>query len=382
MGIYKRLGAMKVKVSKTKISYVGRCYDFLVYVVKKFVKRLGFYTSRDFSSFSTKVITFFALAFLQGFPQESNSIENQEFEKLKYWNVVDNQDSFYVALKDFLRSGKYPLKLVLGNPDFLKYFSEEYFWQLFYLQWYSPYLVWNSGCLPAEFKEEYLKNVAKFSTKTRKQAELFIYYITCDFEALDKVFDEYVETYDQGGNDFSAWFLLISSYLKRGMFEHARKLLDVAVKKDKRAWFYDAIYYNLTGLPPKGLQSSDNYMLEFPEDAYIYYYRFKLFSGIKNYNEALREIERALEKMPDNPLFLLGKIEAEYLNNNFKSVLQLSESLLKKGFYKKELHFYRGNAYASRNEMQKACEEWKKSAELGNDFAETYYNYFCKKKKE
>ncbi len=371
---------MKIGLLKRKKFSVGSIVKSFLYLVKNFRKTFCFYTFVSEMKFSTRVITFFTLAFLQGFPQEYNYIENQEIIKLKYWNVVDNQDSFFVALKDVLRSGKYSLKSVLGDPDFLKNSQEEYFWQLFYLQWYSPFLIREIPCLPEIFKEEYLKNSRKFSTKIRMQTELFIYYITCDFENLDKVFDKYINSYNEAKDDYSAWFLLIASYLKRKKFEHARKLLNAAVNEDKRAWFYQAIYYDLIGIPPKALEATDNYLSEFPEDPYIYYYRSKLFVRIKNYNEALREIEKALDKVPDNSLFLFKKIEIEYLNENFKSVLQLSEELLKKGLYEKQLYFYRGNAYAAQNLMNLACKEWKKSAESGHEFAETYYNYFCKKK--
>ena len=115
-----------------------------------------------------------------------------------------------------------------------------------------------------------------------------------------------------------------------------------------------------------------------PSYAEAIYNRGAAKSELGNFEAGMKDFELALEKDPNLEngriniaLGKLGQKKYEESIKDFDYVIEQRDNNLAKAL------FYRGEAYYELDNKKKACDDWQKAANLGNDFAASNLDDFC-----
>ncbi len=115
-----------------------------------------------------------------------------------------------------------------------------------------------------------------------------------------------------------------------------------------------------------------------PDYAAAYYNRGAAKAELKSFEAGTKDFEIALEKNPDLEngriniaLSKLGQKKYAEAIADFDKVIALRDKNLAKAFY------YRGEAYYEMKNKAKACDDWQKSSNLGNENATSNVEDFC-----
>lgn len=110
-----------------------------------------------------------------------------------------------------------------------------------------------------------------------------------------------------------------------------------------------------------------------PNNSELYNNRGVVYVHLKRYNEAIKDFDFSIKLKPSE-MNLINRSQAYYYSGKYESSLRDIEEAIKINTNNSESYLQRaGIRYHLRNEIG-ACEDFKKSAEMGNQEAIQYYN--------
>lgn len=162
-----------------------------------------------------------------------------------------------------------------------------------------------------------------------------------------KLLDEY--TWNQP-DKYIGWFMLGYAMAEKGEYASALPKLEQALKlkpRDENALMYSGLCHLKLNDLPQAYADFTNVIRQDDRFALAYYNRGQVLAFLEKFKESVADYDMAIALMPDY---------APAYNN-------------------------RGNVKFLMKDTTAACEDWKKSIEMGNSGSLKAYNMFCKKKK-
>ena len=98
---------------------------------------------------------------------------------------------------------------------------------------------------------------------------------------------------------------------------------------------------------------------------------------LKKYNEALNDVNMAIELDDNNSVAYDSKQEIEFYMNNYKDCIRDATKAIALNPKLSNSFLIRGRAYYRNGNKTKACEDWSKAGELGKTEAYDYIKKYC-----
>jgi tetratricopeptide (TPR) repeat protein len=194
------------------------------------------------------------------------------------------------------------------------------------------------------------REMVKDSTEDPKSQALILKAISILEDGINdeaiKLLDEYTWNQPQ---KYSGWFILGYALSEKGDYSAALPKLEQALKlrpRDTYALMYSGLCHLKLNDLPMAYADFTNVIRQDDRFALAYYNRGQVLAYMQKFKEALADYDMAVALMPEY---------APAYNN-------------------------RGNVKFLMKDTTAACEDWKKSIEMGNTGSVKAYNMFCKKK--
>lgn len=206
--------------------------------------------------------------------------------------------------------------------------------------------------IAAQLKPNYFRNLHLAATLLERKGE-------------DELAADYYENFlDKNKKDNQAWLLASTFYIKSGDHQKAYELIteaaqyhrrDTLIQKQKRFLEHKLFVEPYADIYQTGVQHYQN----------------------KRYRQAINQLDEYLEKVPEDANALqLRSFAHYYLNDHEKSIADADRSL-EINPTNASLINLRGVCYRNLDNMDAACDNFRKSMEMGNASGKTNYERFC-----
>ena len=116
-----------------------------------------------------------------------------------------------------------------------------------------------------------------------------------------------------------------------------------------------------------------------PDYLEAYLERASCYRKMNYFSKAIADLEFILTKDKDNPLAYNALAHVFFLRNDSKKAVIYCTKAIKSSPNYATAYYNRGKAYYDLKQLDKACADWKKAWELGDDDAKAKLDKNCKK---